>query len=47
MNEAKRQAWNAAAATGDEDEIRRLQDVHLTEIATRHMDEVLWEDELR
>lgn len=47
MNEAQRQAWNAAVASGDDDEIRRLQDFHLTEIATRHQDEALWEAELR
>lgn len=47
MNEAQRQEWNAAVASGDQAEIARLQDFHLNDIARRYQDEVLWEAELR
>lgn len=46
MNEAQRQEWNAAVASGDQGEIARLQDFHLTDIARRHQDELLWEHEM-
>lgn len=37
MNETERQEWNRAVESGNEAEIKRLQDYHLTDLAMKQL----------